>query len=85
MTCSERWSRGRATAPAGGVRFWQTGAHARSLQSIGQHRRFMLGHLLHHIELVERQIEQLSAEIEAWKRPYDAHAEPRRSRVHRSA
>jgi len=43
--------------------------------SIGQHQRFILGHLLQHIEFVERQIEQLSAEIEARMRPYEAHME----------
>ena len=43
--------------------------------SIGQHQRFMLGHLLQHIEFVERQIEQLSAEIEARMRPLEAHME----------
>lgn len=43
--------------------------------SIGQHQRFMLGHLLQHIEFVDRQIEQLSGEIEARMRPYEAHME----------
>jgi len=40
--------------------------------SIGQ-RRFMLGDLLQHVVFVERQIEQLSVEIEARMHPYDAH------------
>ena len=43
--------------------------------SIGQHQRFMLGHLLQHIEFVERQIEQLSAEIEARDAPHEPHME----------
>jgi transposase len=43
--------------------------------SLGPHQRFMLGQLLRHIEFVERQIEQLSVEIEARMRPFESHME----------
>jgi transposase len=39
---------------------------------IDQHQRFMIGHLLQHIEFLEGRIEQMSAEIEVRMRPFEA-------------
>lgn len=39
---------------------------------VGEHQRFMLKHLLDHIDYLEQQINELSAEIEARMRPFEA-------------
>ena len=40
--------------------------------SVGGHQRFMLRHLLHQVEFLEREIEATNAEVEARMRPFDA-------------
>lgn len=57
-------ARGRMKSKRGELRLALEG-------SVDQHQRFMLEHLLQHVEFLERRIEEISAEIGARMRPFE--------------